>query len=212
MKLDRGTVVVAALQLLDEVGLDQLTLRRLAGKLDVQAPALYWHFANKRELLDEMADALTREIPLRPLAEGESWQDWLAERMRDQRRMLNAHRDAARLFVGARPGPSALPILQTALESLQRAGFAPREALRGLFTLGHYVSGFVLEEQADHPRGPGEDLDQARRWLADHLGLFEAVAQSGHPQGEETFEHGLAMILEGMRAHLPPAPPSPPPG
>jgi TetR/AcrR family tetracycline transcriptional repressor len=200
VKLIRGNVVATALRLLDEVGLDQLTLRRLAGELGVQAPALYWHFSNKQELLDEMADALTREIPLRPLAEDELWQDWLAERMRDQRRMLNAHRDAARLFVGARPGPSTLPILQTALESLQRAGFPPREALRGLFTLGHYVSGFVLEEQA---QPAGEDLDQARRWLADHPILFEAVAQSGHPQGEETFEHGLSMILNGMRAYLP---------
>ncbi|WP_326822684.1 TetR/AcrR family transcriptional regulator C-terminal domain-containing protein [Streptosporangium sp. NBC_01756] len=207
MKLDRGRIIATALQLLDEVGLDQLTLRRLASELGVQAPALYWHFANKQELLDEMADALTREIPLRPLAEGEPWQDWLADRMRNQRRMLNAHRDAARLFVGARPGPSTLPMFQTALESLRRAGFPPREALRGLFTLGHYVTGFVLEEQAQSAGPPQDDLEQARHWFADHPALFEAVAQSGHPQGEETFEHGLSTILNGMRDHLTSSPP-----
>ncbi|MBB4938277.1 TetR/AcrR family tetracycline transcriptional repressor [Streptosporangium album] len=202
MKLDRAKVVTTALALLDEVGLDRLTLRRLAAELGVQAPALYWHFANKQELLDEMADALSREIPLRPLAEGEPWQNWLAERMRDQRRMLNSHRDAARLFVGARPGPSALPILQVALESLGRAGFLPREALRGLFTLSNYVSGFVLEEQAKPVREPQEELNEANRWFAGHPSLLETFAESGPPQGEETFEHGLSVILEGMRVLL----------
>ena len=53
--LDREHVVRVALRLLDEAGLDGLTLRRLAAELDVKAPALYWHFANKQDLLDHMA-------------------------------------------------------------------------------------------------------------------------------------------------------------
>ncbi|WP_371785231.1 TetR/AcrR family transcriptional regulator C-terminal domain-containing protein [Streptosporangium subroseum] len=199
MALERDMIVATALRLLNEVGLDRLTLRRLATELGVQAPALYWHFKNKQELLDEMADALTREVPLRPLGEGEPWQDWLAERMRDQRRMLNSHRDAARLFVGARPGPGTHPALQIALESLDRAGFSPREALRGLFTLDHYVTGFVLEEQARPTREPEEDLDDARRWLADRPSLLAVFMESGPPHGDEAFEHGLSLILEGIR-------------
>ncbi|MDF2848837.1 MAG: TetR family transcriptional regulator, partial [Oerskovia sp.] len=54
-RLDRERVVRAALALLDEVGLDGLTLRRLAQDLGVKAPALYWHFASKADLLHEMA-------------------------------------------------------------------------------------------------------------------------------------------------------------
>ena len=54
MALDRAQVVTAAIELLDEVGLDGLTLRRLAQELGVQAPALYWHFKDKQELLDQM--------------------------------------------------------------------------------------------------------------------------------------------------------------
>src|SRR5207253_7538085 len=53
--LDRQTVARAALRLLDRAGLDGLTVRKLAGELGVQAPALYWHFRNKEELLEEMA-------------------------------------------------------------------------------------------------------------------------------------------------------------
>jgi len=50
--LERDLVVNTALKLLDEVGLDGLTLRKLAAELGVQAPALYWHFKNKQALLD----------------------------------------------------------------------------------------------------------------------------------------------------------------
>ncbi len=51
-------IVRAALTLLDEVGLEGLTMRRLATALKIQAPSLYWHFPNKQALLDGMADAI----------------------------------------------------------------------------------------------------------------------------------------------------------
>ena len=47
-----------ALQILDEYGLPDLTMRRLAGALDVQASALYWHFPNKQTLLAELANRI----------------------------------------------------------------------------------------------------------------------------------------------------------
>ncbi|HEL6087280.1 TPA: TetR/AcrR family transcriptional regulator C-terminal domain-containing protein [Escherichia coli] len=50
-KLQPNTVIRAALDLLNEVGVDGLTTRKLAERLGVQQPALYWHFRNKRALL-----------------------------------------------------------------------------------------------------------------------------------------------------------------
>lgn len=61
-KLDRAQVADTALRLLNEVGLDGLTLRRIATELDVKAPALYWHFANKQALLDELATEMLRRM------------------------------------------------------------------------------------------------------------------------------------------------------
>lgn len=61
-RIDRRQVVDTALRLLNEVGLDGLTLRRIAKELNVQAPALYWHFKNKQELLDEMATEMFRRM------------------------------------------------------------------------------------------------------------------------------------------------------
>jgi len=55
MKVNREIVVAAGLNLLNEVGLEQLTLRRLAKKLKIQAPTLYWHFKSKQELINQQA-------------------------------------------------------------------------------------------------------------------------------------------------------------
>jgi len=79
MPLQRETVVRAALHLLDEVGLDGLTVRRLAAYLDIQNPTLYWHFTNKQELLNCMAEMIIADAfaELHPPEEHEDWADWL---------------------------------------------------------------------------------------------------------------------------------------
>lgn len=61
MALQRETVARAALHVLDEVGLEGLTMRRLAAYLEVQNPSLYWHFTNKQELINCMAELMIAE-------------------------------------------------------------------------------------------------------------------------------------------------------
>src|SRR5215813_8767886 len=94
--LDQAQVVLAALVLLDEVGLDELTMRRLADRLGVKAASLYRHVRNKDELLVLLGDEISGEIPLVPQAG--SWQEQLRTMARNVRRGLLAHRDAARLL------------------------------------------------------------------------------------------------------------------
>src|SRR5260370_41392751 len=96
-KLDRAQVVRAALALLDEVGLDDLTMRRLAERLGIKAASLYRHVRDKNELLAMLGDAISAEIPL-PSQEL-PWREALARAARDYRRALLAHRDGARVLV-----------------------------------------------------------------------------------------------------------------
>ena len=135
-RLDRERVVRAALALLDEVGLDGLTLRRLAQDLGVKAPALYWHFASKADLLHEMAATM-----LRDLVDGEAWdeatlagspwQDCVRDSATNLRRMLLAHRDGARVFSGTLVTDEALrDAVEVPLGILASAGFAPDDAAR----------------------------------------------------------------------------------
>lgn len=60
--ITRERIVTAALELLDDQGMDALTVRTLASRLDVRPSALYWHVRNKQELLDEMATEVMRRV------------------------------------------------------------------------------------------------------------------------------------------------------
>src|SRR5215469_10878771 len=99
--LDRSTVVQATLELLKRVGLDGVTTRRLAAELGVKSPALYWHFQNKQDLLDAMADVFVREAGMGPPSSGETWQEWLARRVCAYRATLLAYPDSARIVAQA---------------------------------------------------------------------------------------------------------------
>jgi TetR/AcrR family transcriptional regulator, tetracycline repressor protein len=206
VSLDRTQVVKAAIELLDEVGLDGLTLRRLAQELGVQAPALYWHFKNKQELLDQMVYVIsTTEAPLRQPVDGEAWDHWLAERARDIRRSINRHRDGAMLVASTHPHSGQWQDIEDSLGVLADAGMTPADGLRAMLTVGNYVSGFTLEEQADRTRGStGNDVDAAEleemmTALADYPLLSEALREVGDPQGDSAFEAGLDVVLDGLR-------------
>src|SRR5262245_29574907 len=150
MALDRQTVVRAALKLLNEVGMEGLTLRRLAASLEVQAPALYWHFKNKQELLDEMATAVLAEtLAAANPTEGLHWRDFAAEYARGLRRMLLRYRDGAKAFSGTYLTDAAMfAAMEGALRRFVDAGFSLRDAARGLGALYSYTVGFAIEEQA----------------------------------------------------------------
>src|SRR3569833_2797303 len=205
MVLDRDKVLDAALRLIDEVGLDGLSLRRLAKELGVQAPALYWHFSSKKDLLDhlvaaanERAEQGTTGLP----APGQTWDAWLAEGMRVRRRAMLAHRDGARIAAGNRPTPDSFPRIERTLGVLVDAGFTPEDAIRAVLVLGHYVSGFVLDEQYDAERegDPPPALDPEE---------FPVLAAGGKAalDRDTLIEYGLQSLLDGMRARITAVPP-----
>jgi TetR/AcrR family tetracycline transcriptional repressor len=207
--LERDRVVRAALELLDQVGLDGLTLRKLAAELGVQAPALYWHFASKRELLDHMAHVIAEGASVIDL-DDRPWDEGLADYARSRRRALLAHRDGARVTIGNRPVGGMFPVFEAALAQLVKAGFTPVEGLRSMVAISTFVAGFVVEEQAEQYRnaeeGWTEEQDQAafRALLAErsYPTMVEALRVGGDPNGVDTFEFGLRLLIEGMRAVL----------
>jgi TetR/AcrR family tetracycline transcriptional repressor len=154
----------AALELLNEAGIDALSTRRLAERLGVQSPTLYWHFKNKAELLEAMAEAIMLERHAQtPPQPGERWQDWFVENAHSFRRALLAYRDGARLHAGTRPRPAQLGDIEAKTRMLCDAGFTPAQAIGLMIAVSRFVVGWVLEEQAS-AAGPadatrGEDID-----------------------------------------------------
>jgi TetR/AcrR family tetracycline transcriptional repressor len=146
--LTREVLIEAGLKLLDEVGLDGLTVRRLAAELGVQSPALYWHIRTKQELLDGMANEIILRAGMGPPRADESWQEWLARRARSYRASLLASRDGARVVSGAVRGGDSVQHFERELAAMVERGFTPLQALRTITALSHYINGHVLQEQA----------------------------------------------------------------
>lgn len=180
MRLERHIVVSAALQLLNEAGLDGLTTRRLAEALGVQGPALYWHFKNKQELIDEMALALLQDA-YGPMAPGQDWARWLTDGARRLRRSLLSYRDGARLLAGFRPSsPHGRMDPKVALASLVEA-FGMPDAVWALLTVNRFTLGWTMDEQVALGRDP---------------------PFSGPLDPDEGFEFALGVIIDGLKARL----------
>lgn len=213
MAVSREDVVRAAVGVLDDAGLDGLTLRAVAARLGVQAPTLYWHVRNKRELMDLVAMAITaeatRDLPRIP--PGQPWWEWLAERCQAQYRALLAHRDGARVVAGNRPTEESWPAVEATLAALAGVGVSPPQALRMLMILGSYIIGSALERQAEETRpAPGPGLPgRPAHWDPErypNLGAIATAVRLGNGpdfrQADAVFEHGLRCLLNGLRADV----------
>ena len=154
MRLKRETIVEGALELLDEIGLDDFTTRRLADRLGIQSPTLYWHFKSKGALLEAMALAMLKDHDARPPPPPDvDWRNWFRESAHSFRRALLSHRDGARVHAGTLPSPDQLPRTEAMMGLLRCAGFTPEEAFSILIALSRFVLGWVMEEQAATDNG-----------------------------------------------------------
>ncbi|WP_393079100.1 TetR/AcrR family transcriptional regulator [Streptomyces sp. LN704] len=202
-KLDRKQVVETALRLLDETGLDGLTLRAIAKELDVQAPALYWHFRNKQELLDEMATEMYRRmVEDAGATPGDGWRERLLTANRGLRAALLGHRDGAKVFSGSRfTGTLHAVEMERTLTLFTRSGFTLTQAVRATSTTYLYTIGFVTEEQGVQPlpgeRREGYDVQERARRMADFPLSAAAGAEIFEDYGRH-FEEGLALVIAGI--------------
>jgi TetR/AcrR family tetracycline transcriptional repressor len=203
--ITREKVVEAALELLDDKGIDGVTVRALAERLDVRAPALYWHLRNKQELLDEMSTTVLRRIADALPAPGSDWREDLAACARVLRAEYLRHRDGARVFSGARVSDLqvVVRIKEPRFRSWTEAGLTLQEADDAIDVVFAFVVGFVIEEQE---RLQSADADSTRYSLAERdAGLGEhapLVKASGHlrDDGDQRFERHLGIVLDGLAA------------
>ncbi|MET3668084.1 tetracycline resistance transcriptional repressor TetR [Caulobacter sp. 1776] len=202
MKVDRRRILETALELLNEVGVDALSTRVIAERLGVRQPALYWHFKNKRALLDAMnGEILARAHEARVPREGEAWQDFVRRNARSFRAALLSYRDGARVHAGTEAEPGDLDHVEAQAMALVRAGFSPAQAMHLFIAVSRYVVGCVLEEQASPMDGAIEQaqLDEAAKA---YPVLAEGIAhyrQSGHAG---LFERGITLMIKGAEAEL----------
>jgi len=208
--LDQAQVVRAALVLLDEVGLDELTMRRLAETLGVKAAALYRHVRSKDELLALLGDEISAEIPF--VSATGSWQSQLSEMAWNVRRGLLAHRDGPRVLANTPPvGPRRLRHIEEVLRVLRAGGLSERDAAHA----AHHLNNFVTEFAADEARltaFAGSRGSTRRKMLGEARRQFKSLPVQDYPtivaladhltedDQDGLFQFGIDMFLRGLRA------------
>ncbi len=208
--LTRERVLRGALEVADAGGAGSLTIRSLADHLGAKPMALYYHVANKGEILDGILDLVFGEIEL-PSVGGE-WRTEMVRRARSARRVLSRHSWAIVLLQsGTAPGPATLRHHNAIIGTLREAGFSVRMTAHAYALLDSYIYGFALSEAALPINGPETVAEVAEAMMEQHpldgyphLAEFstEHILRPDYDFGSE-FDFGLDLILEGLARSLP---------
>ncbi|EHI14978.1 TetR/AcrR family transcriptional regulator C-terminal domain-containing protein [Mycolicibacterium thermoresistibile] len=188
MQLRKSDVVDAATAILDNYGIADLTTRRLARELGVTAGALYWHFANKQELLGAVADRILTPVPAGEPEPG--WAERISSTAGRLRDALLSHTDGAELVSATfAAGQSRVldEILARFAAAAAAAGLEGSRAVLAARTIVHYVLGFTGDEQS------------RLQWDAAGAEVAEPPADD-NPSAR--FAFGLNLLINGIAAEI----------
>ncbi|WP_019075031.1 TetR/AcrR family transcriptional regulator C-terminal domain-containing protein [Streptomyces hokutonensis] len=198
MGISRAAVVDAALDVLDEQGLDKVTMRAVADRLGVQHNTVRWHAENKQRLLVLMSDAILAGLDVDTLPP--QWDDRVRALARWTRAALLAHRDGARLLAGlSTTETNTYRLADTMIQTLLDAGFPPRTAAWANWTLFYLILGITQEQQA-------QSTDAVAPVLTFDDDTFPALRKASTyvvaGTFDERFEFALDMQMTALRAEL----------
>jgi len=203
--LTRERVLGAALKLADQGGIESLSMRKLGHELGVEAMAVYYHFANKDEVLDGIVDLVFSEIDLP--AGGADWKTAMRQRALSVRDVLSRHRWAIGLMESrANPGPANLLHHDAVIGSLRAAGFTMEMVAHAYSLLDSYIYGFAMTKM-NLPFNASTNVGEMAQSMLDPFSngeypnllqmVTEHVMKPAYDYSGE-FEYGLDVILGGF--------------
>lgn len=210
--LTRDAIVDAALHVLDEVGMDGLSMRRVAQELGTGAASLYWHVRNKEQLLQLIFERVTQQTEL-PEPDPSRWQEQLRELAHRMRAIMHSHRDVARISLGRIPTGPVLALYSEWLFTLLKPLGIPDQVIAYLGDFfGLYVGAYAFEESLGTEAFTGGDMspEQFFGMLRDYLLSLPAdrfpyvrsavdALFSGGP--DERYAFGVELILRGLSTY-----------
>jgi AcrR family transcriptional regulator len=208
----REEIVGAAIELLDEEGLDGLSMRKLGAKLSAGATSLYWYVANKDELLELAYDETWGELKV-PDPEEVGWREAASVLAYSMRAAMLRHPWSADLL-GRLPalGPKALQAADRMRKVFAAAGFKGMDIDYATSTITAYVYGTTLPEiawnnaMAGHEYDPDEMRTMLRKAARDYPDMLERVNLDVYDDPNTVravaFDFGLVSVLDGLERRL----------
>lgn len=209
--LDYETITATAIGIADEAGLDAVSMRAIATRLDRAPMSLYRHVGSKEDLTELMYDAALGELSL-DRAPDAGWRQNLAGLATDLRALYHRHPWISRL--GQRPmlGPNSIRLLEHSLDCVGELGLDMNGMTDIVSTTLQFTLGFVTEElaEADAQKRSGIDAEGWHRFTTAYV--VELVERGEHPLFERfireaedfpdldaVFSRRLGMVLDGIR-------------
>ena len=207
-KLSRERILRAALQLVDEHGVDALSMRRLAADLGVDPMAIYHHLPGKHAILAGVTANVFGELRIPALA-GAPWQDHVRAFARAYHDLARAHANLV-LYLVTDPtagGSAILAANEVLYAALTQTGLSPRMIVRAADVVVDYLHGFVLGESSGEPgpssesgERPGPFMQLDPRLLEPFPALRQVFSSLAETESHGDIEDGLDIILLGIEA------------
>jgi len=212
--LTRERILRAALRVMDEEGLEAVTMRHVGRELGVEAMSLYRYVKGKEDILDGILEVVMADFEF-PEETGD-WEADVRAGARAWRRLMIAHPTVIALFAESKhpaSSPERLRPMEWAFDLLGRGGLSEDEVVHAFRAFGGYIMGSVLNEVANPVPGMGD-----RDHRAEHEQLARALPTQEFPNlarllplmaecdADVDFEFGLDLLIAGLRAKVSPPP------
>ncbi|MDQ3710378.1 MAG: TetR/AcrR family transcriptional regulator [Actinomycetota bacterium] len=204
--LTREAIVTAALRVLDDVGLEGFSMRRVGEGLGTGASTLYWHVAGKEQLIHLVLDRVMGEIEL-PEPDPSRWEDQIREFAHTGRAVFRRHPGVALASLGRLPlGPNLVQIMEWFLAVLRGAGISAQTASWFADVLALVGAAQAVEE---YVASTGEDPastamgDYLARLPPDRFPHLSAVAPAmAAGSADDRSEFALELLLRGLASFV----------
>jgi AcrR family transcriptional regulator len=193
--LTQEKIVAAAIRMADEQGLQAVSLRGVAKRLNVHVTSLYNHISTKEALLSELMAALMTEAKLP--TDPKSWQDWVKRFALALRTLAAHHPGAFHVFHrGPASGEAAMQSLEAAVQAFRADGFSLVSTWCAIKAVNVTVLGLILDDLARHANPAlAVDIEQLPPAQFPNIHELHAVAES-----TDTFEFVLDTLIAGIAA------------
>jgi len=211
-QISEDKILQTSWELLGEDGIEKFSMRRLADRLGIQAPSLYWYFKSKQNLYQRLANQVSKKILEEFHSEGD-WKEQLTELAVTVRSVLNRYPCSTQLMMMTLPHePDIIRFTNRMLLCVEATPLQQEQKMQVVTTLVNYVFYFVLDDYQhernvsailkDQEELPGEEMINLLDSMSDtEAGLFKRMFTNGlfELMGTDgAFEFGLKLILLGI--------------
>jgi TetR/AcrR family transcriptional regulator, tetracycline repressor protein len=192
--ISRELAIKTTLELIDEEGYETFSLSKLARRMGVRTPSLYYYFAGRDEVLTEAARELLLEGPVPPPPVPGEWQEWFVELCMETYRLIMRHPRAAGLVFTYFPNTVVMPSHERGALLLAEAGVPVEDQWAVMRGMEKLVFGMAFGDAQDQVSGRASAPHGGQREL---YPAFSAASDAS-PVGAELLERAIRVFLAGV--------------